>query len=123
MVLKKYGEKYPHVRCHVIKYTSHSDHEYLVFTDNGADHAFLIEKKGRQPNSRGAYLFAILLGYAEEDIRYYYKRRKSRNILFDWKIKYNEDKAAAQEYIEENRYTIQEWAKENIKILYTWPES
>lgn len=124
MVLQKYGEKYPDVRCHIINRTFdiNSEARYLVFTDNGADLAFLI-KKDIQQNSGNAYLFAILLGYAEEDIRYYYKRKRFMNILFDWRTKYNEDKAAAQKYIQENRYTIREWAQENIKILYTWPES
>lgn len=120
LIMKKYGEIYPNKRCHVIKCTNNSDHEYLMFSDEGSAFVFLEEKRiRRELFEDNVFWTGILLGYEAQDIKYFYKRscKMYPDCLFD----YESDKAESQEYIQENLDTIQEWAHDNITISYTWP--
>jgi hypothetical protein len=121
LIIKKYGERYPSKRCHILKCANNFEHEYLVFSDKGIDAAFLEEKRMRlNLLEENTCLTAILLGYEENDIKYYYKRC---NKTHPYSVDYESDKAIAQKYIQDNIDTIQKWARDNITISYTWPEN
>lgn len=69
------------------------DGGFILYTKKGEKNAELLAK-AIEEKYHNAYLRGCLLGYDEEDIKYFYERDKDQT--------FNEDKAAAQKWIAKN---------------------
>lgn len=117
--IQGYGKLYQDIRCAVIKNPGFPS-SYIVYSlPKGEKFALLFAKQAMEKTGN-PYLTGHLLGYDDEDIKYFYEKDQNKQEGLNEYLKANE---AAEQFISANAGTIQQWAKENnIRVIYSWPE-